>query len=328
MSIFNITPHQVSRDLRGYSVLFYGDPKSGKTSTAVQFPKHLLLAFEKGYAAIPGAMAMPINTWPEFLRVLRELKKPEAHEAYETIIVDTADIAYDLCERYICSQYDVDAIGDIPFGKGYTLVAKEFDEKLRQIVQMDFGLVLVSHSVDKTFTDEQGVETNQIVPTLPKKAQTIVARMCDIIGYSRTVENESGGLETRLFMRGTPRFIAGSRFTHTPDSIVFNYKNLVGAIAEAVEKLEAEFGKEATTSAPGAHNQVSKKDLDLDQILEEFGSLVEELMTENETYYGPRIQQAVERHFGKGKRMSEATLNQVELADLVLYEVKQLKENS
>ena len=44
MSIFDITPHQVSKDLRGYSVLFYGDPKSGKTSTAVKFPKHLLLA--------------------------------------------------------------------------------------------------------------------------------------------------------------------------------------------------------------------------------------------------------------------------------------------
>lgn len=30
IDIFSITPHQVSRDLRGYSVLFYGDPKSGR----------------------------------------------------------------------------------------------------------------------------------------------------------------------------------------------------------------------------------------------------------------------------------------------------------
>lgn len=28
IDIFNITPHQVSRDLRGYSVFFYGEPKS------------------------------------------------------------------------------------------------------------------------------------------------------------------------------------------------------------------------------------------------------------------------------------------------------------
>ena len=26
--LLNLKPHQVSRDLRGYSVIFYGDPKS------------------------------------------------------------------------------------------------------------------------------------------------------------------------------------------------------------------------------------------------------------------------------------------------------------
>ena len=62
INLLGIQPHQVSRDMRGYSVFFYGEPKSGKTTTAVKFPKHLLLAFEKGYNAIPGAMAQPINS--------------------------------------------------------------------------------------------------------------------------------------------------------------------------------------------------------------------------------------------------------------------------
>ena len=29
INLLNIKPHQVSRDMRGYSVFFYGDPKSG-----------------------------------------------------------------------------------------------------------------------------------------------------------------------------------------------------------------------------------------------------------------------------------------------------------
>lgn len=324
MSIFNITPHQVSKDLRGYSVLFYGEPKSGKTSTAVKFPKHLLLAFEKGYAAIPGAMALPINTWGEFLKALRELKKPEAKEAYETIIVDTADIAYDLCERYICAQHDVDSIGDIPYGKGYGLVAQEFDEKMRSIVQMDFGLVLISHAQDKTFKDEQEQEYQKIVPTLPNKAQTIVSRMCDIIGYSRAVNNPETGLsETRLFMRGTPRYVAGSRFTHTPDSIVFNYKNLVSAISDAVEKLEQEFGSEAVTDV--RHNKETVIEArPIEEVKAEFNELAGNLMSKDPDFYGPRIQQAVETHFGKGKKISEATIDQAELAELVIDEIKSL----
>jgi len=65
--------------------------------------------------------------------------------------------------------------------KGYTLVAKEFDECLRSIVQMDYGLVLISHAVDKTFKDEQGQEFNQIVPTLGAKPRNIVSRMCKLV---------------------------------------------------------------------------------------------------------------------------------------------------
>ena len=75
-SLLEIQPHKVSRDLKGYSVFFYGEPKSGKTTTAAHFPGALLLAFEKGYNTIPGIMAKPINSWSEFKKTLRELKDP------------------------------------------------------------------------------------------------------------------------------------------------------------------------------------------------------------------------------------------------------------
>ena len=85
LDLLSIQPHQVSRDLRGYSVFFYGVEKSGKTTIATKFPKHLLLAFEKGYNAIPGAMAQPINTWAEFKKVLRQLKDEAVKEKFETV---------------------------------------------------------------------------------------------------------------------------------------------------------------------------------------------------------------------------------------------------
>ena len=50
INIFDVKPHEVSRDLRGYTVVLYGAPKTGKTTTAAKFPKPLLLAFEAGYA--------------------------------------------------------------------------------------------------------------------------------------------------------------------------------------------------------------------------------------------------------------------------------------
>ena len=72
-------------------------------------------------------MAQPINTWSEFRKVLKMLKDPAVKEKFETIIIDTADIAYDYCEKYVCANAGVDTIGDIGYGKGYTMVANEFD---------------------------------------------------------------------------------------------------------------------------------------------------------------------------------------------------------
>ena len=44
MGLLDIQPHKVSRDLKGYCVVLYGEIKTGKTTTATRFPKHALLA--------------------------------------------------------------------------------------------------------------------------------------------------------------------------------------------------------------------------------------------------------------------------------------------
>lgn len=150
----------------------------GKTTTASKFPNSLLLAFEKGYNTLAGVMVQPVNNWSEFRSVLRELKKDEVKEKFSTIIVDTADIAYEYATKYILANAGVDSISDIPYGKGYGLVGQEFDECLRGILQLNYGLVLISHSTDKVFKDQNGVEFNQIVPTLDKRARLICERMC------------------------------------------------------------------------------------------------------------------------------------------------------
>lgn len=48
IDLLSLQPTVISRDLRGKYVLLYGKAKSGKTTAATQFPKSLLLAFEKG----------------------------------------------------------------------------------------------------------------------------------------------------------------------------------------------------------------------------------------------------------------------------------------
>ena len=336
IDILSLQPHQVSRDLKGYSVFLYGEEKSGKTTTASKFPRALLLAFEKGYNALPGVMAQPILSWSDFRKVLKQLKSDAAKAMYETIIIDTADIAYDLCEKYICANakrsdggFGVDSVADIPFGKGYTMVAKEYDECLRSIVQMNYGLVLISHAVDKTFTDELGREFNQIVPTLGNKPRNIVSRMCDIIGYSRGVQNEDGSTSTKLFMRGTPRYVAGSRFKYTPDYIDFTYKDLVKAIGDAIDQQMAEDGTEYFTDERSNLYQSTVKELDFDELMESFNKIISDLVTEESeekftTYWQPRIVQITDKYLGKGMKVTQCSRDQVEALDLIVTDLQAL----
>ena len=44
-------------------ICLFGKPKVGKTTFAVQAPRNLLVAFEKGYNAIAGIKAVDITKW-------------------------------------------------------------------------------------------------------------------------------------------------------------------------------------------------------------------------------------------------------------------------
>lgn len=326
-SLLDIKPHKVSRDLRGYSVLFYGEPKSGKTTISSRFPGALVLAFEKGYSAIPGIMAKPMNTWGDFKKVLTELKDPEVQAIFQTIVIDTADIAYGLCEKYICSRESdakntYEQISDLPFGKGYKLAQQEFDEGLRKILQMDYGLILISHAVDKVFKDESGIEYNQIIPTLDNKARLVCERTCDIIGYSRQVQTEEGP-KTKLFMRGTPRFVAGSRFRYTPDSIDFTYDNLVKAISDAIDAEEKSVGSEYITDAPIDHDHLNEPTYDFGALKEEFQTVVGELINKNPNITS-KITAIIDKYLGKGKKVNDCTPDQAPQIDLILFDLKRL----
>ena len=215
--------------------------------------------------------------------------------------------------------------------KGYRLVANEFDTCLRSIVQMGYGIVLISHATDKTFTDEQGKQYNKIVPTLDKRANNIVSRMADIIGYSRIVSDAKGNESTKLFMRGTSRFEAGSRFKYTPPFIDFTYEALVNAIGEAIDKqAEVDGNKELFTDKRENAYFDTTSSLDFDELMTEFNDKIKSIVTEVgeekfKEYWQPRITEIIERYIGKGNKVNDMNRDQIEQLDLIVSDLKDLK---
>ena len=215
------------------------------------------------------------------------------------------------------------------------MAAKEFVECLRSILQMDYGLVLISHATDKTFKNENGQEYNQIVPTLGAKPRNIVSRLCDIIGYARAVQEEDGTLSTKLFMRETPRYLAGSRFKYTPDYIDFTYQDLVNAIGDAIDKQAAEEGQEFFVDKTTNLYKVDDVELDFDKLMATFTSMInnlaEKVGPDSEqfmNYWNPRITQVIEKYLGKGQKVSQCSRDQVEALSLIVDELKDLIKNN
>ena len=317
IDILNIKPSVISRDLRGKYVLLYGKPKSGKTTAACAFPKALLCAFERGYNAIGGVMAQDITKWAEFRQIIRQLEKPEAKEMYETIIIDTVSIAWDLVEQFVCVQNGVQKIADIPWGGGYSASKKEFESSLRRITQLGYGVVLIAHSATRVEKNAEGSEIEIIYPELPKRAAEICNGIVDIIGYIGN-EYENGENVRYLYTRETPTLFAGSRFKYLQPKIKFGYE-MVAAIADAIDKAEKLDGAEVVDKL----ETNTEQSLNYTEVRAEAERLWHELIQKDENN-AAIILKKVEMTFGQRLKLSEITEDQVDLLFLVVLEMREM----
>ena len=319
IDILNIQPTTISRDLKGKFVCIYSLPKVGKTSLACQFPKNLLLAFEKGYNAIAGIKPVDITKWSDLKLVLRQLEKPEARQMYDTITIDTIGIAWEMCEQFVCAQNGVQKIGDIPWGGGYSACKREFESCLRKITQLGYGLVIIAHVEKRIEKRADDSEVEILGPAIPKRAYEIVNQLVDIIGYIDITWDEEGNSERWLYTRKTPTIMAGSRFKYLAPKIKFGYNELVEAIGEAIDKAEKLDGAVVVDTT----QQVIEEKLDYNAIRAEAADLWKRLV-EKDTENAGRILKKVEMIFGRPMKLSEITEDQVDLFNLVLLDMKEM----
>ena len=315
----DLTPTKISRDLRGKFLLIYGAPKTGKTTLLAQLPHSLILAFEPGTNALNNAYVQPIGKWTDFKSVLRQLRDADIQEKFHFIGIDTADIAYEMCERYICIQNNVTELGEIPWGKGYSSCKKEFADAFNEIARLGYGLCFVSHEAEKKFKNEKGEDYTQLCPALPERPYQIINKFVDIIGYIRYVR-EGEKNTPYLFLRGDDRFLAGSRFKYITPRVVFSYDNLCNAIQDSIDEQVRIEGAEVTNDRDSRFKTEERRSF------AEAMAEARDLWTAKVTneIMAQRVMTAIERVFGAKIKLSEVTEPQQDLLELVITEMKDL----
>ena len=322
INLLALQPHKVSRDLSGYITFIYGAPKVGKTTLATQMSGALLLAFERGYNTIADIMVQDVNTWGEMKQIYRELKKPEVKEVYKTIVVDTVDIAADLCQKYICNQLGIENMGDGGWGtNSWSKYKKEFEDVFRGLTMLGYAVVFISHVTTGTDKDQTGKEYGYTRPTTQKSALQIIENMSDIYGYARLYLDANGEEKRTLLLRSPAGsgISCGARFEDIAPEIPLNYNALTQAITDAIDKVEKKHGSNAVTVEREA---APVKEYDFDALMSEFETIVGGLMTKDQNYYAPRITQIIEKYLGKGKKMAGVSRDQAEFVYLIVDEIK------
>ena len=327
IDIFSLEPSKISRDLKGKFLLIYGQPKTGKSTFGSQLPRALFMNFEQGTNALAGIKSQPILRWTDAKKVLTQLRQPQAKEVFDTIVVDTASIAWQLCEKYICQRENVDSIRDVPWGQGWNMLKQEFSEFWREITLLGFGILFIAHSKDKPteMRNEDGEAITAVCPDLPNQCYTIINSIVDIIGYLQVQMNPDGTSERFLYTRSTPTIFAGSRYQYLKPKIKFGYQELVEAIGDAIDMAVEKDGAEVTD-----HTEMAQiKDRPFQEVMteaKEIWTKYLDVSSEDEkSQHLAIMKDIIKRVFGSEDfKLSQAVPSQSSLVEYFIDEVKQL----
>jgi hypothetical protein len=123
--------------LANLRALFYGPEKIGKSTFCSNADNALFLSTEPGLGSLE-VFQIPIASWVDLTKALALIEKGDHN--FRTIIIDTADNAFNFCVEYICKKYDAPYPTDIPYGKGWGVINLEFQRVLTKLFQLPYGV--------------------------------------------------------------------------------------------------------------------------------------------------------------------------------------------
>lgn len=206
-------PKKVEQDPRMYTILIYGDPKIGKTTWCSQFPDSLFLVTEPGTKGLK-VFEIEIPDWSTMRKAVRALEKNR--KRFKTVVIDTADLAYQMCLDYTCVNLGIpypgeDAQGREDYGRSWKAVRDEFISVVDRILRTGRGLIFVSHSQEREMRTRSGVSYDRIFPSMGKQPRQVVEALVDMFFCATYAVDENGSPIRVLITQGDETIYAGHR---------------------------------------------------------------------------------------------------------------------
>jgi AAA domain len=175
--------------------LFYGPEGVGKSSLAADAPKPLFLDVEGGADNIDVARYVfrdeegghVPRSYADVISAIEDLIANPGH-GYETLVIDTIDALEALVHRHVCDVGGKTSIEEFGFGKGYQVALDEFRVFLRLLDSLrakGVQVVMLGHSIVKTFKNPEGEDFDRYQLRVHDKAGGLIKEWCDVVGFVR-----------------------------------------------------------------------------------------------------------------------------------------------
>jgi hypothetical protein len=239
-------------ELGKQTILLYGSPKLGKSSFASKAPGSLFFECEPGLNHLE-VFKVPTYSWEAFLEACKLVAKGEHN--FKTIVIDTIDNAFKMCSDYVCTKHGIEYEGDMGHGKGWALVKNEWHRVLTRLASLPYGLIMISHAIDKTIETRTG-EYTKTTPSLPDRARNVVLGLVDIIlfGDSIAKKDAAGNVTIERVVRTKPHptYEAGDRTGRLPELLPLDYEQFMKAFNSPARGSETGTGSAAKSSTPAS----------------------------------------------------------------------------
>jgi hypothetical protein len=229
---------------------FYGDNGVGKSTLAAAAPEPIWVDIEDGSSQLPvarypfrdGEGGHVPRTYPEVIGAIDDLAT--SPHAFQTLVLDTADALEKLIWAHLVERESapsarskdgpLSSIESFGYGKGYVMAVDEWRalcvklDRLRMTRGMN--VVIIAHSVVRTFKSPLGPDYDRYQPALHDKAAGFLKGWADICGrvcHEETVGKEAGSQR----MKG---FATGRRILQLAHSAAFDAKGR-GNLPDEVE---------------------------------------------------------------------------------------------
>lgn len=177
-------------------ILIYGASGAGKTRFASTAPKPLFADAEEGMRSVTakGVARWPIKSWLDLRLLFKYLINDGGSKKFSTLVIDSLNEIQRLAMDNVLSEFTPGQGGvprrnyeSLPSMNDYQKALDDFSHLIRTAKSLPMNVIMTA-TTSGTKSAEEAIE-----PAFTgRNTVGLVSRYCDVIGYLKVVEGDSG----------------------------------------------------------------------------------------------------------------------------------------